>query len=74
MNQNSSKSSQANSPSKRYKLTGHFIIEERKGFPVHSVIDFEADSNEEINEKAMGFLSRYDHNFCHSLVFEVKEK
>ena len=57
----------------RYHLTGHFIIEERKGFPVHSTIDFESDSNEEINKHAMGFLNGYDHNYCHSLLFKVEE-
>jgi len=59
---------------KRYHLTGSFKIEQRKGFIVTKVTDFESDNNEEINEKAMKFLSDYDHNYCYGLTFLVKEK
>lgn len=57
----------------RYHLKAFFVEEQRKGFKVGHRIDFESDSNEKINEKAMGFLSNYNHNYCHSLLFEVKE-
>jgi len=57
----------------RYHLTGSFKIEQRKGFIVTKVTDFESDSNEEINQKAMLFLSDYDHTYCHSLKFLVTE-
>lgn len=59
---------------KRYHLTGSFKIEQRKGFIVTKVTDFESDSNEEINQKAMLFLSDYDHSYCHGLDFHVTEQ
>ena len=58
----------------RYNLFASFVEEQRKGFKVGHRIDFESNSNTQINEKAMGFLSDYDHNYCHSLSFCVTEK
>lgn len=57
----------------RYHLVGFFTEEQRKGFKVGHRIDFESDSNEEINKKAMAFLSGYNHKYCHSMDFHVTE-
>ncbi len=57
----------------RYHLTAHFVEEQRKGFRVAHTIDLESNSNEQINKRAMDFLSDYNHNYCDSLLFTVVE-
>jgi len=57
----------------RYHLVASFVEEQRKGFRVGHQIDFESDDNEEINKRAMSFLSSYNHDYCDSLDFHVSE-
>jgi len=57
----------------RYHLVGEYVIENRKGFPVHRKIDVHCNTNLDLQTKASIFLEKYDYRDCHSLEFHVVE-
>jgi len=58
---------------KRYRLVAEFKEEQRKGFVVGHVLDFETDSQAELNDKIGQFTSDYNHKFCHSMKLQLIE-
>lgn len=58
---------------KRYYLTASFIEERIDGFQVHHTIDVEINSHDELNIKIQTFTSSYNHNYCHSMKFQLIE-
>jgi len=58
---------------KRYHLVAEFKEEQRKGFVVTHALNFETDSQAELNDKIGQFTSDYNHKFCHSMKLQLIE-
>ena len=58
----------------RYHLNGHFVVEMRKGFPVHHVIEKGYETAIELTQALNQFTSEYDSTYCYGLMIGVSEE
>ena len=58
----------------RYHLNGHFVVEMRKGFPVHHQIEKGYETAIELTEALNQFTSEYDSRHCYGLMIGVSEE
>ena len=53
---------------------GHFVEEQRKGFPVHHQIEKDVDDALLISEIMNAFTSDYDQSYCYGLAIGISEE
>jgi len=58
----------------RYHFHGHYIVEMRKGFPVHHTIEKSVETAVELTTALNGFTSEYDSRHCYGLSIGVSEE
>jgi len=58
----------------RYHINGHYIVEMRKGFPIHHTIEKSFETAVELTSAINQFTSEYDSRHCYGLVIGVSEE
>lgn len=58
----------------RYHINGHYIIEMRKGFPVHHQIEKDCETETELSHALGQFMNDYDSAHCYGLTIGMSEE
>ncbi len=58
----------------RYHINGHYVVEMRKGFPVHHTIEKSFETASELTTALNTFTSEYDSKYCYGLAIGVSEE
>ncbi len=58
----------------RYHFNGHFVEEQRLGFPVHHQIQKDVETFAELQDIYDGFLSGYNKLYCKGLAIGISEE
>jgi len=58
----------------RYHFRGHYIVEMRKGFPVHHDIEKDCETAAEMTTALNQFTSEYDSRHCYGLTIGISEE
>ena len=58
----------------RYHFYGHFVDEQKRGFPVHHQIKKDVETYAELQDIYDGFLADYNKLYCYGLVIGIAEE
>ncbi len=58
----------------RYHFNGHFIEEQRRGFPVHHQIQKDYETEKELSQAVGQFMKDYDSTYCYGLTMGISEE